>query len=222
MILPIDCDLFGMFWTTAVVVFGSKSQLRKNSLPIPVHYQRQGVEETSLSEPQRKHLAALDAQLAPMNYRPMCTFRVTNYGVNLLREYSNLADPAHCTVTIVEVHTNVHGLKTSKNSHVVNFTTRFSNAKWLTTRNMALKSVMDNPDYRVLQECRHVTDVAELKKRHDARSSEFGTPVSPPRYHESFRRIRAGKSALLCASSPARYPAPQSTGRRLLDHRQGV
>ena len=125
MILPIDCDLFGMFWTTAVVVFGSKSQLRKNSLPIPVHYQRQVVEETSLSEQQRKHLASLDAQLAPMNYRPMCTFRVTNYGVNLLREYSNLADPAHCTVTIVEVHTNVHGLKTSKNSHVVNFTTRF-------------------------------------------------------------------------------------------------
>ena len=163
------------------VVFGSKPQLRKNSRPIPVHFQREVVEESSLSEPQKKYLAPLDAQLAALNYRPMCTFRVSNYGANLLREYSNSADPANCTLTIVEVHTNVHGLKAAKNSHVVSFTTLFSNGKWLTTRIMELKTVMDNPDYRVLQECHHVTDVAELKKRHDARSAAFGTPVSPPR-----------------------------------------
>ena len=181
MILPLDCDLIGFLWTTGVVLFGSKPQLRKNSLPIPVHYQREVVEESSLSEQQKKYVAPLDKQLAALNYRPMCTFRVANYGKNLLREYTNSADPASCTLTIVEVHTNVSGLKAARNSHVVNFTTRFSNGKWLTTRNMEMKSVMDNPDYRIVQECQNVTDVAELKKRHDARSASFGTPLSPPR-----------------------------------------
>jgi hypothetical protein len=181
MTLPIDCDLFAFLWTTATVVFGSKPQLRKNSLPIPVHYQREIVEESALSEKQKKYIAPLDAQLAALNYRPMCTFRVANYGSNLLREYSNSGDPATCTLTIVEVRTNVKGVQGVRNSHVVNFTTRFSNGKWLTTRNMELRSVMDNPDYRIVQECQHVTDVAELKKRHDTRSPAFGIPLSPPR-----------------------------------------
>lgn len=181
MSLPIDCDLLGFLWTTATVVFGSKPQLRKNSRPIPVHYQREVVEDSSLSELQKKYLAPLDSQLAALNYRPMCTFRVTNYGANLLREYSNPADPASCTLTIVEVQTSVNGIKGVKNSHTVNFTTRFSGGKLLTTRNMELKTVMDTPGYRIVQECPHVTDLAQLKKKHDARTPSLGTPVSPPR-----------------------------------------
>jgi hypothetical protein len=185
MILPIDGDLFGFLWTTATVVFGSKPQLRKNSRPIPLRYQKEVVADSSLSEAQKKYLAPLDSQLEALNYRPMCTYRVTNYGANLLREYSNFADPASCTLTIVEVQTNVNGVKGVKNSHVVNFTTRFSGGKWLTTRNMELKTVMDTPDYRIVQECPHVTDLAQLKKKHDARSASMGTPVSPPRDVES-------------------------------------
>lgn len=181
MTLPFDYDLLAFFWTTVTVVFGSKSQLRKNTRPIPKYYQRELVEESALSAEQKKYFAPLDAQLAALNYRPMCTFRVANYGSNLLREYLNPADPANCTVTVVEVQTNVRGVQAARNSSMVSFTTRFGNGKWLVTRNMELKSLMDSPDYRVMQECRSVTDLAELKKRHDARSAEFGTPVSPPR-----------------------------------------
>src|SRR5271165_3356765 len=97
-----DYDLVGLFWTTVVVAFASKPQLRKNSRPIPARFDRQIVDESSLSMEQRKYFAPFDAQLAAMNYRPMCTFRVANYGTNLLREYSNPADPAHCTLTVVE------------------------------------------------------------------------------------------------------------------------
>jgi hypothetical protein len=185
MTLPIDCDLIGFLWTTTKVVFGSKPQLRKNSRPIPLRYQREVVADSSLSEAQKKYLAPLDSQLAALNYRPMCTYRVTNYGANLIREYSNPADPASCTLTIVEVQTNVNGVKGVKNSHVVNFTTRFSGDKWLSTRNMELKTVMDTPDYRIVQECPHLTDLAQLKKKHDARSPSLGPPVSPPRDVES-------------------------------------
>jgi hypothetical protein len=176
-----DYDLIGLFWTTVIVVFASKPQLRKNSRPIPARFDRQIVDESSLSIEQRKYFAPFDAQLAAMNYRPMCTFRVANYGTNLLREYSNPADPAHCTLTIVEVQTTVKNLQAVKNSSMVSFKTSFSSGKELVTRNMELKSVMDSPDYRVLQDCRNVTDLADLKKRHNARSAAFGTPVSPPR-----------------------------------------
>jgi hypothetical protein len=178
--LTLDYDLLGLFWTTAVVLFGSKPQLRKNSRPIPARFDRQILDESSFSEQRKKYFASFDAQLAALNYRPMCTFRVANYGTNLLREYLNPGDPARCTLTIVEVQTNVQGLKAAKHSSMVCFSTRFSNGKELATRNMELKSLMDSPEYRVLQDCPNVTDIAELKKRHDARSAAFGTPVSPP------------------------------------------
>ena len=179
--MSLDYDLIGFLWTTAVVLFGSKPQLRKNSMPIPVHYKREVIDESALTEQQKQYFVPLDAQLAALNYRPFCTFRVANYGSNLLREYVNPADPANCTVTVVEVRTEVKGLAASRNSQVVSFTTRFGTGKWLTTRNMELKSLMDHPDYRIVQECRNVTSIAELKKKHDARSAALGTPVSPPR-----------------------------------------
>jgi hypothetical protein len=181
MSFSLDYDVLAFFWTTVAVVFGSKPQLRKNSRPIPKYYRREVIDESALTAEQKKYFAPLDAQLAALNYRPMCTFRVANYGSNLLREYLNPADPANCTVTVVEVQTNLQTVQATTNSCVVSFTTRFGNGKWLITRNMELKSLMDAPDFRVIQECRNVTDIAELKRRHDARSAEFGAPVSPPR-----------------------------------------
>ena len=40
---------------------------------------------------------------------------------------------------------------------------------------------MDPPEYKILQDCPHVTDLAVLEKRHDARAATLGTPLSPPR-----------------------------------------
>src|SRR5207302_8438045 len=93
--------------------------------------------------------------------------------------------PTTFTLTILEVQTNINGIKGVKTSHVVNFTTRFSGGKCLTTRNMELKTVIDTPDYRIVLEFPHVTDLAQLKNKHDARSASLGTPVSPPRDVES-------------------------------------
>jgi len=180
MALPLDGDILGFLWTTGTVLFASKPQLRKNSRPVPLRYQREIVEDASLTEAQKKYLAPLEQKLEALNYRPLCTFRVTNYGSNLIREYRNAADPASCTLTVVEVQTNVNGVRGVKNSCVVNFTTRFSGGKWLTTRNMEVKTVLDTPEYRIVQECPNVTDVAQLKKRHDARAATMGTPLSPP------------------------------------------
>jgi hypothetical protein len=180
MAFPLDGDVLAFLWTTANVLFGSKPQLRKNSRPIPVRYERELVEESSLTDQQKKYLAPIEAQLAALNYRPICTYRVTNYSSNLIRQYHNAADPASCTLTVVEVHTNVNGVKGVKNSNVVNFTTRFSNGEWLTTRNMGNQTVMDNPDYRVMQECTQENNLRRLKQKHDARAVSMGVPLSPP------------------------------------------
>lgn len=179
--IPVDADMIGFLWTTGVVVFGSKPQLRKNSRPIPVRYQRQLLEDSQLTEQQRQYVAPLDEKLAALGFRPFYTFKVTNYGSNLIRGYQNPADPASCTVTIVEVQTKVGGVVGVKNSQVVNFTTRFAGEKELITRNMELKSLMDQPEYKIMQECPHVTNLAELKKVHDAKATALGPPMSPPR-----------------------------------------
>jgi hypothetical protein len=107
MAFPLDADVLSFIWTTGVVLFGSKPQLRKNSRPLPVRYVRELVDESSLTDQQKKYLTPLDTQLAALSYRPICTYRMTNYGSNLIRQYHNAADPASCTLTIVEVHTNV-------------------------------------------------------------------------------------------------------------------
>src|SRR2546421_4720620 len=98
MSLVLDYDLIGFLWTTAVVLFGSKSQLRKNTLPIPARYQKEVIEESALTEQQKNYFASLDAQLAALNYRPFCTFCVANYGSHPLPGDSKPCDPPHCTL----------------------------------------------------------------------------------------------------------------------------
>lgn len=176
-----DFDILSFLWTTAVVAFGSKAKLRKNAKPVPVRYTREILEDSALTEAQRKYIAPVDARLAALGFRPLYTLRVTNYGSNLVRGYLNPADPASCTLTIVEVRTVVNGVQNFRTSHVVNFTTRFSDGKELVTRNMELRSLMDPPNYKILQDCPHVTDIAVLKKRHDTRATSLGAPVSTPR-----------------------------------------
>lgn len=178
---PIDCDMFGFLWSTGTVLFASKTQLRKNSKPIPVRYQRQLLEDSQLTEQQRKYIAPLDAQLAGLGFLPFYTLRVTNYGSNLVRGYQNPADPASCTLTIVEVQTNVNGVVGVKNSWLVNFTTRIVGGKELVTRNMALKSLFDQPEYKIVQDFPNILSLATLKKTHDAKAATLGTPASPPR-----------------------------------------
>ena len=179
--VPIDCDMFAFLWSSATVLFGSKQQLRKNSRPIPVRYQRQSLDDSQLTELQRQYIVPLDKQLETLGYRPFYTLRVTNYGSNLVRGYQNPADPVSCTLTIVEVQTNVKGLVAVKNSSAVNFTTRYDGGKELITRNMELKSVMEPPAYKIMQECPYVTNLTELKNRHDTKAKSVGVPIPPPR-----------------------------------------
>ena len=175
-----DGDILIFLLTVFTVIFASKGRLRKNVRQIPARFDFEELAENGLTEAQRNYLKPIDAQLSALNYRPECTFRVRNYGKNLLRRYSNPAQPASCAVTIVEVTLKTDMAESVRNSSSVEFTTRFGDGQSLSTRNSPVKSVMDQPPYKIVQHCANLTDLAELKKRHDAAARGLGTARSAP------------------------------------------
>jgi hypothetical protein len=178
--VPFDADLFFLAASVASV-FSSLPRLR--SLPtnrIPVQYDLQEMRPEGLTEAQAKYLAPYDEKLAAMNYLPVCTYRIANYGHNLIRNYMNPVDTARCVLMINEIDLVEAGKPYPVNSCTIHFHTRFSDGTILTTRNMQAKSIMDQPPYEVLQERPGLSDPAQLKREHDRKAATMGQPVAPP------------------------------------------
>src|SRR5208282_4999906 len=157
----------------ARVVFGASWRARVNQRGVPVHPAYEEIPEGTLTPAQKDYIQPFDEQLAALNYRPDCTYRITNftnYGHNLIRRYFNPMDSAACSLVILELKVKVKNVQAARTTPNVFFTTRFSDEKQLTTRNLPLKSLNDEPPYRIVQECRQVTNLAELKRRHDLRA----------------------------------------------------
>jgi hypothetical protein len=181
--IPWDTDMLIFAWTTAKTVFGSQARMRESKRAIAVHDVLQEVSEDALTKAQKDYIQPFDQQLAHLNYFPTLTYRVTNhrnYGQNLIRRYSNPTDSASCALMIVEIKVKVGDTESLTTSSHVGFRTRFSSGKQLTTRNMSLKSIMDHPPHSIVQECRHTTDMKELKRRHDSRAAKLGPALLPP------------------------------------------
>lgn len=178
MALTLDWDLVSFFATLAKILFRSPARLKRNARPLPIRCDYQ--EARTLTPEQERCFAPYDTQLEAMNYRPASTYRVANMGHNLVRVYINPADVAQCLVMVVEVAVKAGQVRGVNHSQTIVFTTRFADGTVLTTRNMKLKSLMDEPPYRVLQECPALSEPAKLKRRHDARAAKLGgCPVSP-------------------------------------------
>jgi hypothetical protein len=82
-------------------------------------------------------------------------------------------------VAIQELALTVEGKQTFTSNCIIHFHTRFTDDRVLTTRNMKLKNILDNPPYWVLQECPQIDDPAKLKRIHEARAQTMGCPVAP-------------------------------------------
>jgi hypothetical protein len=93
--------------------------------------------------------------------------------------YVNPADRASCKVLALETRTNVNGVENRSHGSLVAFRTNYTDGKSLTTRNMRLRTVLDQPPEYMVQECPNVHDLAVLKSRHDARAAHLGIPVAP-------------------------------------------
>ncbi len=177
----LDSDLLVFVYTLVSVLLKSPAALRAGAQTrrMPVVFQFQQLSPAELSEGQRKFFEPYDEKLAAMQYFPVCTYRVANFGHNLVRRYLNAADPASCSVLAVEVKVKTSGVVAMAHSSLLEFTTRFAGGSRLTTRNMKHKTLMDQPPGRLVQECPTVSDPAALKKRHDARCAQLGAPQPP-------------------------------------------
>jgi len=178
-----DADLLSFAWVTCSVIFGRKVRAQQNKRAIPVQLEFQEIPDHSLTKSQSDYIKPVEEQLAALNYYPECTYKVTNVingSPNLVRRYSNPADSAACALTIVEVKVKVKGIEAVKTSSHVSFRTRFSDGNSLNTRNMSLKTLFDHPPESVVQECRQIMNLAELKRRHDSRAAQMGSPLPPP------------------------------------------
>ncbi|HXX16371.1 MAG TPA: hypothetical protein VEJ47_15835 [Candidatus Eremiobacteraceae bacterium] len=148
MAIPWDLDLPIFVWSMLRAIKGRKKRASQTPQSIPVDPEYQEVPEEELTQIQRHYLRLLDEQLAALNYRPDCTYRTTNYknlGKNLVRRYVNAGDSASCGLKIVELKVKVGDAEAVKTSATVAFTTRFTDGKVLTTCNLPLKTLRDQP-----------------------------------------------------------------------------
>src|SRR5262245_61610127 len=182
MAFHLDADLLAFAVTTCTVIFGSKASLQTNTRPIPTRYDLEELSDSQLTDAQRKYLQPIDEQLRRINYRPDCTFRARNYGTNLMRRYSNPADPASCGLTVVEVKIQSGQVQNVRNANSVEFTTRLADGRVVSTRNSPNKSLMDNPPYKIVQDFPNLTDLQALKKAHDALATKVGGGTRTPPY----------------------------------------
>lgn len=187
-----DLDLLAFLATVARILFGSMPNLRRNAVPIPADYEYEEISAKSLTEKPKDFFAPYDKKLSEMQYSPMCTYRVRNYGANLMRRYVNPTDRAACTVMAVEVRAKVDGVENRKLASNVSFFTIFTDGKQLTTRNMKVRTVLDHPPEYVVQECPFEEDLKSMKKKHDTRAAKLGVPVgvemSVPRVFEFYQK----------------------------------
>jgi hypothetical protein len=166
--------------------------LQRNVAAIPAEYEYEEVPVESLTEKQKEFFAPYERKLAELQYFPMCTYRVRNYGSNLMRRYINFTDRAACTVMAVEVKARVDGEENRNLFSNVSFFTVFTDGKQLTTRNMRVRTVLDHPPEYVVQECPFEEDLRAMKKMHDARTAKLGVPLaaemSVPRVFEFYQK----------------------------------
>lgn len=189
---PMDLDLLALLATAGRILFGSMPHLQRNAVAIPAEYEYEVVPAESLTEKQQDFFAPYDRKLAELQYSPMCTYRVRNYGANLMRRYINPTDRAVCTVMAVEVKARVDGVENRNLASNVSFFTVFTDGKLLTTRNMRVRTVLEHPREYVVQECPFEEDLKAMKKKHDARAAKLGVPVtaemSVPRVFEFYQK----------------------------------
>jgi hypothetical protein len=177
MYLPYDLGAFLLM--TAWVIPRSLPRLRKKN-PVPIELQLRPLRDMELTEKQRSFFSLFDQKLESLGYHCFCTYTATNTGgKGLSRNYVNPSDPANCTVVLVEIETVVQGVKHFGQSSSVQFLTKFPEGRRCATTNSGALRLFDAPPGWRTQRCRNVTDLAELKRRHDRLASDMGVPLPP-------------------------------------------
>lgn len=133
------------------------------TIKLPRHLELQIIPDSQFTPKQREFFASYDIRLKELGFEPSITYRMSNIpkSKNLLRTYLSSTEPTRCTVQI----------SGAANGPVqfdqVNFVTEFADKNRTFTTNRQNSGTFDPEPGKFEQECRGITDLAELKRRHD-------------------------------------------------------
>jgi hypothetical protein len=217
--MHLDSEILYIVVTVALFFILGIPRIRRNVF-IPRDLQFQEVPAAQLTAAQSEFLNSYDQQLARLNYYPFTTFRVPNMlGHNLIRIYLNAAEPAKCALTMVA----------SKNKSLfsahIEFATRYSDGTRLVVNNNSVTGVLNDLPGVIFRRCGRVTDLGELKRRHDAEAQELSDRgvifYTRDNYFDDFRQYhvqycehQAEKGLLRWDAGSGVYRATTSTALR--------
>jgi hypothetical protein len=139
------------------------------TIRLPRHLELQLIPNSQLTPKQREFFASYDSQLKALGFEPFTTYRMSNIpkSKNLLRTYFSSTEPTRCTVQI----------SAATNGPVqfdqVHFVTEFADKSQTFTTNRLNSETFDREPDKFVLECRGLTDLSELKLRHDQFTEQY-------------------------------------------------
>jgi len=184
--MHLDPDILYLLLTMAVISALGIPRIRQ-AVWLPRELKFEDVPPEKLTPAQTDFLSSYDTRLAELGYHPFTTYRVSNMlGHNLIRVYLNSADPAKACVTMVAAKN-----KTLFSSHV-EFATKYADGTRLVINNNNITGIFDDMPGVIITRYRGVTDIAELKRRHDAQAEKLRSRgivfYTRENYFEDFRQ----------------------------------
>ena len=156
-----------LLWTIAIMLVIGLPLIRSTTR-LPRVLQFATVEPTALTAPQAEFFRQHDEKLGAMGYYPGPIYSVPNLsGRNLSRVYFNSSEATFANVATLTSAKGQRGLS------YVEFITRYQDGSSLTTKNADISTVFPLMPGRVSQNFPGVTDLAELKRRHEARRASL-------------------------------------------------
>jgi len=139
------------------------------TIRLPRHLELQLIPDSQLTPKQREFFASYDAKLKELGFEPFTNYRMSNIpkSKNLLRTYLSTTEPTRGTVQI----------SAASNGPVqfdqVHFVTEFADKSRTFTTNRLNSETFDREPGKFVLECRGLTDLAELKRRHDQFTEQY-------------------------------------------------
>jgi len=217
--MHLDSDIVYFLFVTAIIVALGIPRIRR-TIWLPRDLEFRDVPPEDLTPAQAELLSSYDQKLAGLGYRTFKTYRVTNMlGHNLIRVYLSSVDPAKSVVTMVSSPN-----KALFSCHV-EFASKYADGTHLVINNNNITGIFDDMPGVTIRRYKNITDIAELKRRHDAEAEKFRDRgivfYTPENYLEDFRQYhvkycehQASKKLLRWDSQTGVYRATTWTALR--------
>ena len=161
-------ELGQFVWIAAATVVIAVPIILK-TIRLPRHLEVQLIPDSQLTPKQREFFASYDSTLKQLGLEPFVTYRMSNIpkSKNLLRTYLSSTEPTRATVQI----------SAASNGPVqfdqVHFVTEFADKSRTFTTNRLNSETFDREPDKFVLECRGLTDLAELKRRHEQFTEQY-------------------------------------------------